>query len=271
MIARLRTPKRRTAEVGVVVAIYLLFLIVGVYGGQTTMNVNLISPPEGVALRSSPVELTARVMIRGVPLANVTTTFTVIYWTTGQTDSETKTDSNGIARLLVPAASGNYTWHVTATREGYPTIVSRSRTFSVKLLLVVEPIIPSTFILAVSPVNFKARVTGTNGRPLQSANVTFYVDSMMIGSNQTGPNGIAQLSKPLATGRHTWFASVNNEGEGGISDTTLFVASQPASLVTTDSIHGSSGWAVLGHGRTRLLSLHEVLATRIRSSSALNE
>ena len=136
----------------------------------------------------------------------------------GQTDTDTRTDSDGIARMLVPAVSGNYSWHVTATREGYPKIVSRSQDFSVKLLLVVEPLLPSTFILAVSPVNFKARVTGTNGSPIQSANVTFYVDSVMIGSNMTGQNGIAELSKALTMGRHTWFASADKEGEGGISD-----------------------------------------------------
>ena len=77
MTARLRMPSRRTIEVGAVVATYILFLIVGVYSGQTTMNVDLISPPDGAELRSSPVELIARVTIRGVPLANVTTRFTV--------------------------------------------------------------------------------------------------------------------------------------------------------------------------------------------------
>ena len=72
-----RMLSRSTIEVGVVVAIYVLFLIVGVYSGQTTMNVDIISPSDGAELRSSPVELVARVTIRGVPMANVTTTFTV--------------------------------------------------------------------------------------------------------------------------------------------------------------------------------------------------
>ena len=57
MIARARALSRRTIEVGVVIAVYLLFLIVGVYGGQTTMNVDSISPSNGLELRSSPVEL----------------------------------------------------------------------------------------------------------------------------------------------------------------------------------------------------------------------
>jgi len=232
MIARPRMPSRRAIEVGVVVAIYILFLIVGVYSDQTTMDVDIISPPDGAGVRSSPVELIARVTVRGVPLTNVTTTFTVYYLTIGRTDSDTKTDKDGIARLLVPATSGNYSWQVAAMREGYPKIVSRSRSFSVELLLAVEPLSPSTFRLAVSPVNFRARVTGMNGRPVQSANVTFYVDSMMIGSNLTGQNGIAQLSKALTMGRHTWFASAGKEGEGGISDTTLFVVGEFASLGT---------------------------------------
>ena len=165
MIARLRMPSRRTVELVVVVAIYLLFLIVGVYGGQTTMSVDTISPPDGAALRSSPVELTARVTVRGVPLANVTTRFTLIYWTVGETDTETKTDNDGIASLLVPAVSGNYSWHVTATKEGYPTIMSHARNFSVKLLLVVEPLLPSTFVLAASPVQFQGTSYRHKGTP----------------------------------------------------------------------------------------------------------
>jgi hypothetical protein len=263
-------PSRRTIEVCLVVATYLLFLIVGVYSGQTTINVDIISPSDGAGLRSSPVELIARVTIRGAPLANVTATFTLSYWTMGQTETQTTTDSDGIARLSVPAASGNYSWHVTATKEGYPTIVSRSRNFSVKLLLVVEPLLPSTFILAVSPVGFKARVTD-KGQPVQSANVTFYVDVTMIGSNLTGQNGIAQLSKSLTMGRHYWFASASKEGQGGISDMTLFVVGQLSSLVTTDSVCSSFGPVVLVSAEAGLPSSHEARAARMRSSSALNE
>jgi hypothetical protein len=263
-------PSRRTIEVCAVVATYLLFLIVGLYSGQTTINVDIISPPDGAGLRSSPVELIARVTIRGTPLANAATTFTVSYWTMGQTETETTTDSDGMARLSVPAVSGNYSWDVTATREGYPTIVSRSSNFSVKLLLVVEPLLPSTFILAVSPVAFKARVTD-KGQPVQSANVTFYVDLTMIGSNLTGQNGIAQLSKSLAMGRHFWFASATKEGQGGISDTTLFVVGQLSSLVTSDSVWGSFGPIVLLSAEAWLPSSHEARAARMRSSSALSE
>jgi hypothetical protein len=69
-----------------------------------------------------------------------------------------------------------------------------------------------------------------NGGLVQAANVTFYVDSMIIGSSLTDQNGIAQVSKALTTGRHTWFASADMEGEGGISDMTLFVVGQLASL-----------------------------------------
>jgi hypothetical protein len=217
-----------------VVATYILFLIVGLYSGQTTMSVDMISPPDGATLQSSPVQLVARVTIRDVPLANVTTTFTVFYSTVGHTDTEATTDSEGIARLLVPAVSGNYSWHVTATREGYPKIMSPSRNFSVNLLLVVEPLLPSMYILAVSPVDFKARVTDMKGSPVQSANVTFYVDSIMIGSNLTSRDGIGLLTKALTMGRHTWYASAGKESEGGISGTTLFVVGQLASVVIGD-------------------------------------
>jgi hypothetical protein len=261
---------KRTVEVCVVVGLYLLFLVVGVYSGQMTMSVDMISPADGMRLTSSPVELIARVTIRGVALANVTTRFTVYYWTKGQTETETTTNSYGIARLSVPAVSGNYSWSVTAIREGYPTIVSGSRNFLVKLLLVVEPLLPSTFILAVSPVGFRARVT-LNRHPVQSANVTFYVDLTMIGSNLTGQNGIAQLSKTLTMGRHYWFASANKEGQGGISDMVLFVVGQLPSLLAGDSVCGSLGPFVLLRAEAWPPSSHEARAASMRSSSALNE
>ena len=271
MTTHTRTLSKRTIEVGTVVAIYILFVIVGVYGGQTTMNVDVISPADGAKLPSSPVELVARVTIRGAPVTNATTIFNAQYRTMGQTDTESKTDDEGIARLLVPAMPGNYSWHVTAMKQGYPKIVSSSRSFSVKLLLVVEPLSPSTFILAVSPVNFKARVTGMDGNAIRSANVTFYVDSMMIGSNLTGQNGIAQLSKALTMGQHTWFASADKEGKGGISDFTLFIVGQLASLVTSESIYESLGSAGMGSHIGWPPTSHELRATRMRSSSALNE
>jgi hypothetical protein len=245
MIARPRVPTRRTIEVSVVLAVYALFLVVGVYSGQTTMNVDMISPRDKDALHSSPVRLTARITIRGAPLANVKATFSVICLTNGQIETDTTTDNNGIATVVIPVASGNYSWQVTATRGDYPKIVSESRDFSLKLSLVVETLVPTTFVLAVSPVDFKARVTDIRGQTVQSANVTFYVDSIMIGSNLTGQNGIAQLSRALTVGMHRWYASADKEGEGGISDSTLFVVGQLTSLVTNDSVSGLSRWVVL--------------------------
>jgi hypothetical protein len=232
MISRIGMPRSRMIEVGAVVVIYVLFAIVGVYGSQTTMNIDVIGPPDGAELRSSPVELIAKVTIGGAPVTNVTMTFTVELPTAGRTETERRTDNEGIAGLLLQAMPGDYTWHVAATRKGYPTIVSSSRRFSVKLSLVVEQLLPSMFINTASPVDFKARVTDMSGNPVQSANVAFYVDSMMIGSNFTDQNGIARLSKPLTTGRHVWFASADKDGEGGLSDMTIFVVGQLMSLET---------------------------------------
>jgi hypothetical protein len=228
---------RRTIEVSAVVATYILFLIVGVYGGQTIMNVDIVGPKDGARLRLSPVELVVRVTLGGAPLSNSTTIFTVSYWTVGRTDTQTMTDSDGVARLFLPAKPGNYSWQVTAISEGHPKIMSGSYGFSVSLTLVVEPLVPSTFILATSPVDFKARVTDMDGSPVQAANVTFYVDSIMIGMNLTDQNGIARLSKPVAAGKHTWFASSVKEGEGGISEMTVFVVGQLASSVTGDIMY----------------------------------
>ena len=271
MTERLRARSRTAIEVAAVVAVYILFLIVGVFGGQTTMSVDIMSPSDEAYLRLSPVELVVKVTVRGVPLPNVTATFVVSYSTKGETDTSTLTDRNGVARLILPASSGNYSWRVTATKGGYPRIMSRSRSFSVGLSLVVETLSPSTFILAVSPVDFKARVTDTNGHPVESANVTFYVDSTAIGSSRTDQKGIARLLKALSTGRHMLYASANKEGEGGISDLTLFVVGQLASLMAGGSVCEPPGSMITGRDEPWQPSLHPAEATSMRSSSALKE
>ncbi len=232
MRAELQISVRTAIEVVAVLGVYSLFLAIGMYGGQTTMNVDIITPPDGTQLRSSPVELVARVTQRGVPIPNVTARFALHYGETDQGEINTVTDSNGMARLLAPAPSGNYTWHVTAIWQGYPEIVSSSRSFSIRLMLVVEGLLPSTWILAVSPVAFRTRVTDMEGRLVQSANVTFYVDSTRVGSSLSGASGIAKLSSPLASGKHTWFASASKSGEGGISQPVNFIVGQLASFAT---------------------------------------
>jgi hypothetical protein len=224
----LRNFDRRKLEVAVLLAVYAVFLGVGIFSGQRTMSVEAFGPPEGVHLTSSPVKLAARITARGIAMPNVTARF-VIDFPNGESDIDAATDRNGIARLLVPAVSGNYTWHVAAIKEGYPTIFSRSLSFSLDLSLVVDVLQP-TFILATSPVEFKVRVMNMNRHMVESANVTFYVDSTPIGSSLTGPNGIASLSAPLASGRHTWFASASKSSEGGVSYPTLLIIGELASL-----------------------------------------
>jgi hypothetical protein len=152
---------------------------------------------------------------------------------------DTPIDKDGFARLLLPASSGNYTWHITAIKEGYPKIVSQWSSFSIELTLTVDAISPNPRILAVSPVDFKAKVTDAKGRPVESANVTFYVDSANVGSSLTGRNGIAKLSSQILSGSHMWFASASKDTEGGISDPTLFIAGELASHATADFVLSS--------------------------------
>jgi hypothetical protein len=234
MKARLQTSKK-TVEVAAVLGAYILFLVIGVYSGQTTMSVEIINPPDGLQLHSSPVELVARVTVKGLPVSDIKATFMIRFEKTGETDIETLTDTQGIARLVLPAPSGNYTWQVTAVKEGYPTIRSRSSNFSIKTSLLVYGLTPSSSILAVSPVSFKARVTDMNGHLVSSANVTFYLDSKMIGWSLTGENGIAVLSSTVNPGTHTWLASAHKGSEGGISDPTPFIVGQASSVATDDS------------------------------------
>jgi len=215
-----------------VLGVYLLFLLIGMYSGQKTFSVETFGPADGALIGCPPVELGARVTIRGDPASNVTARFTIYNPETGETNFEILTGTNGVAKLVfVPASSGNYTWRLSAGKGGYPTIVTRSLGFSLGIMLAVDGLAPSSNILAVPPVNFRARVGDMNSRPVDSANVTFYVDSAAVGSSVTGPKGIAELSSPVAPGAHTWFASACKDGQGGISQTTLFLVGQAAALL----------------------------------------
>jgi hypothetical protein len=202
------------------------------YSGQKTFSVETFGPADGALIGCPPVELGARVTIRGDPASDVTARFTIHNPETGETNFEILTGTDGVAKLVLPASSGNYTWHLSATKAGYPTIVTRSLGFSLRLMLAVDGLAPFSNILAVPPVNFRARVGDMNSRPVDSANVTFYVDSAAVGSNVTGPKGIAELSSPVAPGAHTWFASACKDGQGGISQTTRFLVGQAAALLT---------------------------------------
>ena len=236
----MRESRRRAIELGALIVVYVLFAAIGVYSGQTTIDIDMIRPSDGVEFHSSPVELVARLAVRGTPVPDVRARFTIRSRAGGESNTDVFTDAHGIARLLVPASSGNYTWRVAAMKEGYPTLVSLPRSFSIRLSLVVDGLLPSTLRLAVSPVDFAARVTDMNGHLVESANVTFYVDSTWVGSSLTDPKGLARLSSPVAAGRHTWFASATKGGEGGVSPPTAFIVGQQASLATGGFDHN---WA----------------------------
>jgi hypothetical protein len=220
---RSRISGREVVEVAVVLVVYLLFIAVGAVAGQTTIGIEIVSPPNGTSVASSPVELVARVTVRSAPLSNVSARFTIRLSTGAEGDFETLTDAQGIARFVFPAQSGNYTWFVSVISERYPTIVSRHAVFTVKLSLTIAALLPSIRSFAVSPVQFRVRVVDMNGQPVEFANVTFYIDSRRVGSNLTDRNGIADLSWPLNLGQHAWFASASKDGEGGISNPSIFV------------------------------------------------
>ena len=220
---RSRISGREVVGVAVVLVVYLLFIAVGAVAGQTTVGLEIVSPRNGASVASSPVELVARVTVRSAPLSNVSARFTIRLSTGAEGDFETLTDAQGIARLVFPAESGNYTWFVSVISERYPTIVSCHAVFTVKLSLTITTLLPSIRSIAVSPVQFRVRIVDLSGQPVESANVTFYIDSRKVGSNLTDRNGIADLSWPLNPGQHAWFASASKDGEGGISKLSIFV------------------------------------------------
>jgi hypothetical protein len=232
---------KRAVEVAAVIGIYFLFLTVGVYSGQTTISIDLVNPPDGAKSQSSPVELVAKAAVRGEPLPDASMRFRIGYSGTYEVNFDMYTDTQGMATLTFPAWSGNYTWMVTAEKHGYPSIMSTLRSFSVNLSLTVDALLPSTFIVAFSPVKFVARVAKAGSSPVESANVTFYVDSAKVGSTLTDTQGIARLSSPVEPGTHTWFASAGKDDEGGISRTTSFIVGSTLGFTTGDSNSRSYG------------------------------
>jgi hypothetical protein len=232
---------KHAVEVVAVIGIYLLFLAVGAYSGQTTISIDLVNPPDGARSQFSPVELVAKVSVRGQPLPNASLTFVIGYSGTDGANFDTDTDAQGMAKLTFSARSGNYTWMVTAKKPRYPNIKSTPRSFSVSLSLTVDALLPSSYILALSPVNFKTRVTSAGGSPIESANVTFYVDSVNVGSTLTDTRGIARFSSVVEPGEHRWFASASKDDEGGISEITTFVVGSTLAFTTGDSNSQSHG------------------------------
>jgi len=231
-------------EVAAVIGVYLLFLAVGVYSGQTTVSIDLVNPPDGAKSQSSPVELVAKVTVRGEPLLDAGVRFRIGYSRSDEVNFDIDTDTRGMAKLTFPARSGNYTWMVTANKNGYPNIKSPLRSFSVNLSLTVDGLLPTSSIVALSPVNFKARVRTARGSPVESANVTFYVDSAKIGSTFTDRRGIASLSSPVEAAEHTWFASASKDNEGGISEITSFIVGSTLAFTKEDSNSQSDGYEV---------------------------
>ena len=225
---------RKRVEVAAAVVVYSLFLIVGMYAQTASIfgevRLELLAPSDGMRFQSSPVELAAIVTNEKGPLFNVSATIRVVSLTTGEGDElEASTNEDGIVRVLFPAQSGNYTWYVTTKTEGYPTIVSRPRSFSTSFsTLIVDCVRPcsskSPVPLSNRYLNLQVWVTEANGTPVESANVTFYVNSMVAYSQLTDPQGIATVFwSEIPPGSYTWFAIASKDGEVGASRLSTFV------------------------------------------------
>jgi hypothetical protein len=225
---------RKRVEVAAVVVVYSLFLILGMYTQTAStfggVRLELLAPSDGMRFQSSPVELAAIVTNQKGPLSNVSTTITVVSLTTGEGDElEASTNEDGIVRVLFPGQSGNYAWYVATKMEGYPTIVSPPRSFSTRLTLIVDCVRPcsSKYSLPLRRgyLNLQVMVAELNGDPVESANVTFYVNSMAVSSQLTDPRGIATVFwSEIPPGKYTWFATASKHGEVGASRLSTFVA-----------------------------------------------
>jgi hypothetical protein len=249
----LRASGKTRLEVVAVVAVYILFLIVGLYTQtQATLDaatVEIIDPPDGTQFQSSPLELAAIVTNQQGPLPNASTRVTVLSLTTGETEElRSATDNNGIVKVLFPAQSGNYSWYVATEIEGYPTIVSRLRSFSARLALIVDCLHPCSrrypLHLPDGYLDLQVMVSDMNGNPIESANVTFYINSTPVFLTLTNPRGIATLFvEGIPPGRYIWFASASKDGKVGASHlsvidtrTTLGYAWSPESLCPSHTL-----------------------------------
>lgn len=229
----MRDSGKRRVEAAAVVAVYILFLIVGL-STQTAatfdaVSVEILGPPDGMQLESSPVELAAIVTNQKGPLSNVSAAITVLSLTTGEADELVgATNEHGIVKVLFPAQSGNYTWYVATNMKGYPTIVSRPRSFSTRMALIVECLHPCSskypLLLRSQYLDLQVMVMDMNGNPVESANVTFYVNSRKVYFTLTNARGIATLVwSKIPPGSYTWFASASKDGEVGASHLSTFV------------------------------------------------
>jgi len=217
----------------VVAGVYIFFLIIGLCTQTAAtfdvVTVEILGPPDGIQLESSPVELAAIVSNQKGPMSNASTRITVLSLRTGEADElEAAADEDGIVKVLFPAQSGDYSWYVATEMEGYPTIVSRPRSFSARLGLIVECLHPCSSkyptLRSGGYLDLQVMVTDTNGNPIESANVTFYVNSAQVHSTPTNLRGIATIfSDSIPPGKYVWFASASKDGEVGASRLSTFV------------------------------------------------
>jgi len=215
-----------------VAVVYILFLIAGLCTQTAAtfdaVRVEILGPPDGMQFQSSPVELAAIVTNQKDPPTNVSARITVLSLTTGEAEELTgATNEQGIVKVLFPAQSGEYAWYVATKMDGYPTIVSRPRSFSNRLTLIVDCLSPCSseypLLLPSRYEDLQVMVTDIDGNPVESANVTFYVNSRQVYSTLTNPRGIATLFWDMIPGKYTWFASACKDGEVGASHLSTFV------------------------------------------------
>jgi hypothetical protein len=228
----LRGLAKERAEVSAVVAAYILFLVVGLCtqaaGAFDSVNAEILVPRDGMQFQTSPVELAAVITTEKGALPNARARITVLSLASGETDElVATTGEDGIVKALFPAQSGNSTWYVAVELEGYPTIVSRPRSFSTRLTLIVDCLhmCGSEYPLIRSrDLYLQVMVEDMNGNPVASANVTFYVNSTIAYQALTDPRGIATLIwNRTPPGTYAWFVSASKDGAVGASRLSTFV------------------------------------------------
>jgi len=162
------------------------------------LDVSIIHPTNASVFSDLPINLKVNVTQDGEPVMDAETTF----YANSRAIATNLTDSRGGASInFEPKKEKIFTWNVTATKKGFTTGVSDSWKFAYEELDLSpqdnEKI--STYPLSLTTI------VELDGKPVENALVSFFIDDNYVGRRKTQPNGcVAYTFQGIAAGPHFW-------------------------------------------------------------------
>jgi hypothetical protein len=147
-------------------------------------------------------------------------------------------------------ADGAYTVRAFATGPGENTADNDTRIVVVdNTNPVVTLVEPADAAVATGPVQLRALPVDTGGDDENIEIVEFYVDDVLVGSDDNKSSGWRTDYTPTAGGSHTWFAKAYDKaGNNAASGTQTFVfdndATAPVITPNVSGTLGNNGWYV---------------------------